>query len=190
MIAFTIHEFSHAFVATRLGDPTPAQDGRLTLNPLKHLDLFGSLMLVLVGFGWAKPVSIRPDLLLRRNKAGVMLVSFAGPFSNFLLAALAALIMTFSTGISSWIMLFLNQFIWINLSLMVFNLVPLRPLDGEKVLGYFIPQSVRSIWQRIQENGPQILMLCFLILPYFRINIFGSVLSPIIRGLYSWLVGG
>ena len=192
VIAFTIHEFSHAFVATRFGDPTPEENGRLTLNPLKHLDVFGSLMLLLVGFGWAKPVPIRPDILLKRSKAGVMLVSFSGPFSNFLLAVLGALLLAVfrMNTLPGWLSIFLGQFIWINLSLMIFNLIPLAPLDGEEVLEFFIPQSARDVWDKIQEHGAQILLVVFLILPYLNINVFGKVLSPLIRGIYLWLVGG
>ncbi len=90
VVSFTIHEFSHAWSATQLGDETPRQYGRLTLNPLAHLDPMGSLLLLLVGFGWAKPVPINPYALLRRTPAGVMWVSLAGPFSNLLMAILAA----------------------------------------------------------------------------------------------------
>ena len=91
LIAFTIHEFSHAKVADMLGDNTPRANGRLTLNPGAHLDLMGSLMLIVAGFGWAKPVPINPYALSRRSAAGVMWVSLAGPMSNFLMAIIAAI---------------------------------------------------------------------------------------------------
>src|SRR5512139_542806 len=91
LTAFSVHEFSHAITADRLGDMTPRQNGRLTLNPLVHLDPIGSLLLLVAGFGWAKPVPINPYALLRRSTAGVMLVSLAGPVSNFLMAVLAAI---------------------------------------------------------------------------------------------------
>lgn len=193
IIAFTIHEFAHGFLADRFGDPTPRLQGRLTLNPLKHLDIFGSLMLLLTGFGWAKPVQIDTEAIRRNNKAGVMLVSFIGPFSNFLLALIGALLLKIPgiTTIRWWgIPFFLSQFIWINLSLLIFNLVPLAPLDGEKVVEYFIPDSMLSAWNNVQQYGMQILLICFLILPYLNIDVFGKILSPLISGLYYWLVGG
>src|SRR3990172_9910159 len=91
VIAFTIHEFAHAWTADQLGDDTPRSNGRLTLDPLVHLDVIGSLLLLVTGFGWAKPVPINPYALQRRNRAGTMLVSAAGPFSNLLMAILASL---------------------------------------------------------------------------------------------------
>jgi len=193
IIAFTIHEFAHGFLADRFGDPTPRLQGRLTLNPLKHLDIFGSLMLLLTGFGWAKPVQIDTEAIRRNNKAGVMLVSFIGPFSNFLLALFGALLLKIPgiTTIRWWgIPFFLSQFVWINLSLLIFNLVPLAPLDGEKVVEYFIPDSMLPAWNNVQQYGMQILLICFLILPYLNIDVFGKILSPLISGLYYWLVGG
>lgn len=193
IIAFTIHEFAHGFLADRFGDPTPRLQGRLTLNPLKHLDIFGSLMLLLTGFGWAKPVQIDTEAIRRNNKAGVMLVSFIGPFSNFLLALIGALLLKIPgiTTIRWWVIpFFLSQFIWINLSLLIFNLVPLAPLDGEKVVEYFIPDSMLPAWNNVQQYGMQILLICFLILPYLNIDVFGKILSPLISGLYYWLVGG
>ncbi len=96
LIAFTVHEFSHAAIATLFGDSTPRAAGRLTLNPLKHLDIFGTIMLLVAGFGWAKPVPINPYAINRKNKAGVMLVSLAGPASNFLLASIAAIPLRFN----------------------------------------------------------------------------------------------
>ncbi|HPG19739.1 MAG TPA: site-2 protease family protein [Flexilinea sp.] len=193
IIAFTIHEFAHGFLADRFGDPTPRLQGRLTLNPLKHLDIFGSLMLLLTGFGWAKPVQIDTEAIRRNNKAGVMLVSFIGPFSNFLLALIGALLLKIPGIITiRWwgIPFFLSQFVWINLSLLIFNLVPLAPLDGEKVVEYFIPDSMLPAWKNVQQYGMQILLICFLILPYLNIDVFGKILSPLISGLYYWLVGG
>ena len=194
VIAFTVHEFSHALTAVKLGDETPRRDGRLTLNPLKHLDLFGTLMLIASGFGWAKPVTINTWAVNRKTKAGVMLVSLAGPLSNFLLAVIGAICFKFVPASSSYSKIyptpsyFLMNFILINLNLMVFNLVPLAPLDGEKVLDYFIRGSFRPVWENIQQYGTYILIIVFFILPYLRIDIFGAVLSPIVSALFHLLI--
>jgi len=166
VIAFTVHEFSHAWTADRLGDNTPRLNGRLTLNPLAHLDPVGSLLLLVSGFGWAKPVPVNPYALQQRTPAGMMLVSLAGPFSNLVLAILAAI--PFRAG---WIdpygaagaLLpspagFLLEFIFINLILMIFNLLPLAPLDGDKVADYLLPPRGQQILERIRPYGPMILL--------------------------------
>ena len=199
LIAFTFHEYSHAQVAVWLGDDTPRRDGRLTLNPLKHLDPWGALLLLVAGFGWAKPVRVNPYAVTRKNKAGMMLVAAAGPCANLLLAILAAII--FRSGIIrtnavpfglSWLprpAYFLSQFIWTNLSLLVFNLIPIAPLDGEKVVGYFIPESFRGTWQRIQAEGMKILMLCFFVLPYLGVNFMDDFVGNLTLMLYRILLG-
>jgi Zn-dependent protease len=166
VLAFTVHEFSHALTADRLGDDTPRLNGRLTLNPLAHLDPLGSLLLLVSGFGWAKPVPVNGYALQRRTPAGMMLVSLAGPFSNLVLAILAAI--PFRAG---WIdpyapagrLLpspagFLLEFIFINLILMIFNLLPLAPLDGDKVADYLLPPRGQQILDRIRPYGPMILL--------------------------------
>ncbi len=199
LVAFTCHEFSHALVAVLLGDNTPKRDGRLSLNPLRHLDPWGCILLILVGFGYAKPVRVNPYAVTRKTKAGMMLVAAAGPLANLLLAILGAELLRLGVfpnvqplGVS-WLprpAYFLNQFIWTNLSLLVFNLVPLYPLDGEKVVGYFIPQSFRRSWQLIQSHGSQILMICFFLLPYLRINFARDFVSNVTYSLYRLLLGG
>ena len=199
LIAFTCHEYAHALTAVLLGDDTPRQDGRLSLNPLRHLDLWGSILLIAVGFGYAKPVRVNPYAVTRKTKAGMMLTAAAGPFANLLLALLGALLLRSGfTGNNPFFGLtwmptpsyFLRQFIWTNLSLLVFNLLPLYPLDGEKVVGYFIPDSFRTTWRKVQAHGPQILMLCFFILPYLRINFVENFVSELSYSLYRILVGG
>lgn len=199
VIAFTVHEFAHALTATRLGDPTPKRDGRLTLNPLKHLDLWGCLLLLTMGYGWAKPVRVSSGYVTRKHKSGMMWVSLAGPLSNFLMALIAALLlqnvpvlrtMRFS---QSWLptpAYFLSNFVYINLNLMIFNLLPIAPLDGEKVFGYFIPKKWRSGWNELQHHGRQILLVCFWILPYFGFDLSGRVMRPAVTGLYHLLMGG
>jgi Zn-dependent protease len=185
IVAFTIHEFSHAWTADQLGDSTPRQNGRLTLNPLAHLDVIGSLMLLITGFGWAKPVPVNDYSLRRRSPAGMMIVSVAGPLSNLMLAILAAipfklglLNLGYSTGTfipdPSFL---LQEFIFINLILLFFNLIPIFPLDGEKVAEYFLPPSGQDTLARLRPYGPMILMALLFLLPIAGINIF------------SWLVG-
>lgn len=200
LIAFTFHELSHAQVAVWLGDNTPRRDGRLTLNPLKHLDPWGCLLLLLAGFGWAKPVRVNSHAVTRKNKAGMMLVAAAGPCANLLLAVTGTLVLR--SGVIrtnavpfglSWLprpAYFLNQFIWTNLCLMVFNLIPIAPLDGEKVVGYFIPDSFRNTWQRIQAEGSKILLLCFFVLPRLGVNFMDNFVSGLSMTLYRILMGG
>jgi len=187
VIAFTVHEFAHAWVADQLGDDTPRLNGRLTLNPLPHLDPWGSLLLLFAGFGWAKPVPVNPYTLRRRTPAGMMLVSAAGPFANLLLAIVVALPFKaellepsfFSTSpILPSLPFLLTQFIRINLFLLFFNLIPLSPLDGEKVLEYFLRPSGRDTLYRLKPYSPFILMALIFFLPYLGIDV--------IRWLVFW----
>lgn len=179
-IAFTIHEFSHAWTADQLGDDTARRAGRLTLNPLSHLDPLGSLLLLVAGFGWAKPVPINPYALERRTPAGTMLVSAAGPFSNLILAIVGSIpfqmgMLTPSRGggILPTPSGFLLEFIFINLILLFFNLIPVSPLDGEKVLEYFLPPEGRATLYRLRPYGPMILMLLVFIGPFLGLDILG-----------------
>ena len=196
VIAFTVHEFAHAWTADRLGDDTPRLNGRLTLNPLVHLDPLGTLMLLFAGFGWAKPVPINPAALQRRSPAGVMLVSAAGPLSNLLLALLAAI--PFQSGLvdlagpagrllpspSS----FLQTFIFINLILLLFNLIPVAPLDGEKVLSYFLPASGQQTLYRLRPYGPMILMGLILLGRFGQFDLLGILIGAPASRLFSLLV--
>ena len=150
LLALTIHECAHGWVSEKLGDPTPRMEGRLTLNPLYHLDLTGALLMILTGFGWAKPVRVNPRYYKDPTK-GMALVSIAGPLSNFLLAILGL----FVGFLISYLMLSLGAgealvytvvdiayyFAVRNLCFMVFNLIPFPPLDGFKVAGLFIPKK-------------------------------------------------
>lgn len=164
VIAFTIHELAHAYTAVQLGDETPRRMGRLTLNPLAHLDPLGSLLLVFAGFGWAKPVQVNPYNLRPGPQLGMGIVAAAGPFSNFVMAALAAIPFRFGfnpdIGIGSIFTLgdFLQEFIYINLLLMLFNLIPLPPLDGSKILRAVAPRQWDSILNPLEQYGPLLLM--------------------------------
>jgi Zn-dependent protease len=195
VIAFTVHEFAHAWTADQLGDDTPRLNGRLTLNPLRHLDPLGSLMLLVAGFGWAKPVPVNPQALQRQSSAGMMLVAAAGPLSNLVLAVLAAVPFqaglispsSASGGILPSASSFLQTFIFINLILLFFNLIPISPLDGEKVLTYFLPSSGQATMERLRPYGPMILL--FLILSgRFGFNILGLLIGEPAERLFFLLV--
>ena len=196
IVALTVHEFSHAFVADRFGDDTPRINGRLTLNPLKHLDIIGSLMLIVAGFGWAKPVPVNPAALRRHSRSAFMWVSLAGPASNLLMAALVAipirfnLVPTFATpSFMPSLIEFLVNFFFINIILMIFNLIPLSPLDGEKVLEFLLPQEWADQYARLRPYGPLLLLVIVFILPRFGVDIVNSVMNPIIQGLQFVLLG-
>ena len=197
LLAFTFHEFAHAAVATALGDSTPRLHGRLTLNPLAHLDPMGTIMLLLVGFGWAKPVPINEYALRRKTSAGVMLVSLAGPVTNLLLGALAALPLRFG-----WVPLtpttsaffptpgdFLLEFLFINLALFFFNLLPLAPLDGEKVVIYFLPDHWAEAYERIRPYSPIILLVILFVLPFFGLDLVNLVIRQPLMSLARFLIG-
>jgi Zn-dependent protease len=200
LTAFPVHEFAHAWVADHFGDNTPRYNGRLTLNPLAHLDPMGSLMMILVGFGWAKPVPINPYVLQRHSRSATMLVSLAGPMSNFLMAIVAAILirlaLAFGQGINqsagsvfTYISWFLYQFIYINLLLMLFNLIPIFPLDGEKVLDYLLPPSGARVLEGIRPYGPMILIVLLFALPLVGINVIGGIIQPALVSLTHLLTG-
>jgi len=150
LFAITIHEFSHAAAATMLGDPTPRLAGRLSLNPIKHIDPIGFIMLLLVRFGWAKPVPINP-YNFKNPARGEMVVSFAGPVSNFLAAFIVARLiklLSLSALSGGYFLGMISDFIWINLALAVFNLIPIAPLDGSHILEPFIPYEYKRIFEQ------------------------------------------
>lgn len=197
LISLTVHEYSHAWSADRLGDTTPAVNGRLTLNPLRHLDPIGSLLILIAGFGWARPVPINPYALNRRSPSAVMWVSLAGPLSNFLLTVLAAIVWRLLRGASlpvlpawlSGIPQFLLEFMWINLALMLFNLIPIAPLDGEKVAGSLLPDNWARTLDNIRPYGPLILMAIVFIGPWLGVDIIGWLMGPPINAIMKVLIG-
>jgi Zn-dependent protease len=191
VIAFTVHEFSHALAADQLGDDTPRLQGRLTLNPLVHLDPIGSLMLVIAGFGWARPVQINPYAIERRHPAGPMIVAAAGPFSNLLLAIVATI--PVQAGLilvpsSSFISQFFIEFIWINLILLFFNLLPIFPLDGEKILDFFLPPRGQDVLRQVRPYGMYILMGLIILGSFGSFDILGLIVMKPAMSIMRLLV--
>lgn len=179
LIAITFHEYAHGKMASLLGDPTPARTGRLSLNPLKHLDFFGTLMLLVVGFGWAKPVQINPMYFKDRRK-GMVYTSLAGPIMNLTLAYLAIFSFHFFRP-SGMIFSFINYLIWFNVVLGVFNLIPIPPLDGSKVLFGLLPPRLSVKLMPLEQYGNIILILLLLT------GILGRLLTPMITGIIRGL---
>ena len=172
IVSISVHEFSHAFAANRLGDPTAKNMGRLTLNPRAHLDPTGTLFLLFVGFGWGRPVPFNP-LNLKNPKRGAALISLAGPASNLVLATLLSLIFRlFNVG--ALLGTFLYMTILFNLMLGFFNLIPLGPLDGNKIVFGFLPNRLAVQWVEFQKYGTYILL--FLILFDFT----GKIVGPLV----------
>lgn len=188
VIAISVHEFSHASMATYLGDPTAKLQGRLTLNPLAHLDLWGTLLLLFAGFGWGKPVPFNP-YNLKNQRYGPALVSIAGPLSNFVMVAFFSLILKyiyplFGFSAENALFQFLYTLILINAVLMTFNLIPIPPLDGSKLLFALLPASAENIKIFLERYG--FLILIGLIL--FGGGLF-SQLFNLIMGLIDRFIG-
>lgn len=168
VLALTIHEFSHAKMSDKLGDPTPSNQGRLTLNPLAHMDLMGTICLLFAGFGWGKPVQIDPSYY--RNPArDNMLVTLAGPVSNFILSFISFLVYGFAYYMlpleHSWAVILLTMIFscaQLNLSLAVFNLLPFPPLDGSKVLAYFLKGKARDFIWFLERYSFVIILILFI----------------------------
>jgi Zn-dependent protease len=191
LTSMPIHEWAHAWAAYKLGDDTAAQRGRLTINPLAHLDPIGTLALVFAGFGWGKPVPVSPYRLRGNMRASWAMVSVAGPFSNLVLAMLAAipfrlgwLTLQSSGGISLQGILF--EFIVINLALMLFNLIPIPPLDGSRVLAWMLPQRWAVMLERLERFGGAGLMLVLYLLS--RTGLLGVIVNPLMNFMFRALL--
>lgn len=182
LVALTFHEFAHGYAAYRMGDNTARYSGRLSLNPLDHLDIWGTLCLLFFHFGWAKPVPINPANF-RDQKKGIIIVSLAGPFANFLLAFVCAVvckILVRFTAASEIAVFFYQVFLYaevMNVGLMVFNLIPIPPLDGSKVLMEFLPPRARYEMYRIERYSGIVLLIL----------VWTRVLTPILGTLSGWV---
>jgi Zn-dependent protease len=194
LTSMPIHEWAHAWSAFQLGDDTAARRGRLTINPLAHLDIMGTISLLLVGYGWGKSVPVIPSRLRGNQRASWALVSAAGPFSNFILAMLAAI--PFRLG---WVDLsklytastlslesILVQFIALNLGLMVFNLIPIPPLDGSRILAWALPFKWATALERLERFAGPGMMIVLLLLS--RVGLLSLITSPIFDFLIRALV--
>jgi Zn-dependent protease len=198
ILAITVHEFAHALVADNLGDPTPRSQGRVTLNPLAHLDPFGSLLFIVSGFGWGRPVLTNPRNYRVPIRTGMAIVAFAGPLSNFLMAMLAAI--PFRLGLGDALNFgsvgeivpsfsgFLRLFIQVNIGLMLFNLIPISPLDGFKVALGVLPDQWANALAGLEQVGP-ILLLLLVVSGRFGFNLLGFLVGPAQQGLMKLLVG-
>jgi len=198
LIAFSVHEFAHAWTAWKFGDDTAYREGRVTLNPLSHLDWIGMLFLVIAGFGWAKPVPVRRSRFKKPRQMNI-LVTAAGPISNLLLAFLLMFIFyallnlkvfnNMSPDLFNNLLTFMNYWLNINLALFLFNLLPIPPLDGYRIVEEFLPLKTRMI---IQENSQWITFgfLIIVFIPPLRNATIGQLMylkSPIMDGMQRLL---
>ena len=176
LIAITFHEAAHAFVADRLGDLTPRYMGRLTLNPIAHLDPVGTILILIAGFGWGRPVMFNP-VALKNSVTGAALISLAGPVTNFVLAFVFSQLIRFNIAPTNlWL-----QIAEINVVLGVFNLFPIAPLDGEKIIKALLPINLRQNWEELQRFG-----IFFLIIFIF---LGGSFLFSIVNFVLKLFIG-
>ncbi len=198
LIAFTIHELSHAVTADYLGDSTARRLGRVTLNPLAHLDPVGTLMLLLAGFGWAKPVPVNPYNLRGNPRTGMAVVAAAGPLSNLMMASLAIVplrfgwlgALPFNTGrVLPSLDFLLFEFIWINLVLAFFNLIPIVPLDGSKILLGLLPANLAYSLRPLEQYGPILLLVVVFLLPQLGVDVLGPIVIAPSQWLFRLMVG-
>lgn len=195
LIALTFHELAHGWVSTKLGDPTPRLQGRMTINPLAHLDVFGTILMILTGFGWAKPVEVNARYY-KNPKRGMALVGLAGPVANLILAVLgtvlwvvpyaAANALGFSLPrvVGATFGTFMYTFVIRNLCFMVFNLIPIPPLDGSRVIGMFLSDRAYYTLMSYERYSMIIIMLLSLS------GMFGGIIGTGVRFLFNLILGG
>lgn len=179
LVSLSFHEFAHAWAADRLGDPTARLSGRMTMDPLAHIDWFGFILLVLAGWGWAKPVPINP-YNFRRPKQGMLYASLAGPVSNALLAFVSVIILEllFRLNVTNTFAIsVVRQMVMLNLALAAFNLIPVPPLDGSKILAGLLPDRGSSLIWRLEQWGP------FILIALVATGAIDYVLGPLVAGI-------
>jgi Zn-dependent protease len=197
LIAITVHEAAHAWSAFRLGDPTAKNMGRLTLNPLRHLDPLGSLMLLVAGVGWGKPVPVNPWNFRTSPKAGMAITSFAGPLSNLVVAALVSLLIRFGnlplslrgSALLPGLGDILFSIILLNIGLAIFNLIPIAPLDGFSVALGLLPRRWALQYARLEQYGPIILVGLFAAGWILPIDPLGMLMRPVFSFFLKLFLG-
>jgi len=195
LIASTVHEFAHAYTAHKLGDLTPKINGRLTLNPFAHIDPLGALSLLILRFGWSKPVPIN-SYNFENPRWGTAITALAGPTSNIVLAfivgkvlllLLPSIALISTEEVTAWIILALYNFVYVNCALAIFNLIPIPPLDGSNILLAILPINFRYYWRQLEQYGIYILLI--LILPFSPLSpITSRILSNAITRLANFIV--
>jgi len=181
LLALPVHEMAHAATAVALGDDTPRRQGRFTLNPVAHIDPFGAILILLTGFGWAKPVQWNPNRVTIDRRLASILVSLAGPLSNLILAALGILILSLRLPVGSVLGDFLEFFIYINALLFVFNLLPIPPLDGSHVLFALLPGDNFQLQRQLSQYGFLMLIVVIWVAP----SIIRYPTFLVLNGLYG-----
>ena len=192
MFALSFHEFAHAWMASKCGDNTAARMGRLTLNPMAHLDVMGSMMILFVGFGWAKPVPV-DGRNLENPRVDMMKVAAAGPLSNLLLAMLAGMVFRLLNGtglLSESIYLLIIYFTQINIALAVFNLIPVAPLDGSQIFSAYLMRKNPQLAWKIQSYGPQVLFGLILFGYITGFSILWLFMRPFVNFFMLLFLGG
>jgi Zn-dependent protease len=196
ILGLTLHEFSHALMADRLGDHTARRMGRLTLNPIAHLDLFGSLMLIFAGFGWAKPVPVNYSAL-RSPRRDMALIAVAGPVANVILAAVLAFVLRVlmpagpnAPGLlPESVLLVFFQGIWINVILAVFNLIPVPPLDGSRIVAGLVPEHWNHGYEQFERIGPLLLLGLVLLASVTGVSVLSRIIMPVANPVFKLVMG-
>jgi len=196
LFALSFHEYAHGWMANRLGDPTAKNEGRLTLNPLAHLDPLGTLMIVILHFGWAKPVPVNPYNLADPKK-DMLKIALAGPVSNVLMAAATGMLIRLMQGMGmrvdnsffGFFQYMLYFLVMINLVLAIFNMIPVPPLDGSKILFGLLPTEYEESFLRYESKGPIILLGLVIVNNFFGIPIFSTLISPFVTFFSRIFVG-
>lgn len=194
LLAISAHESAHAYIADRFGDPTAKNLGRITLNPIPHIDIFGLIAIFLVHFGWAKPVPINSNNLKDPIKDNLW-ISLAGPASNLLMAILSGVVYRLfqpilaGPGAGSFLLLMIQFSVTLNIVLMVFNLFPIPPLDGFHILEGIVPYETYLSLQKIQRTGPLILFGLIILSSFTGLDFFGAIFSPFVRILGGLILG-